>query len=230
MPMRRYNFRSKTGLWSTFAGLTLACLVSTPSLADHVDPQGWSLAPPNQPLLDAKRNAQNKRYSVTYSRYSTPNVMLTDALGNDQKLASLLDSGKPTVLQFIFTSCSTICPVLTATVAGAQTEIASASTDYQIVAITIDPEYDTPSQLRAYATRMGADSHWTFLTGSKSDIDSVLKAFDAVYRGDNKMYHRPYTYLRTNPDQPWERIDGLISAATLGGEYRAAVQRTSVKH
>lgn len=223
-----YGKVATVALRTAVAGLAFACLMNSSAFADHVDPSGWSLAPSEQPLLDVNRNAQ-KRYTVTFNRYVTPDVVLTDANGKEQKLAALLDSGKPTLLQFIFTSCSTICPVLTATITGAQGDISAASANYRVVAISIDPEYDTPAQLRTYAAHLKANSHWTFLTGSKVNIDKVLRAFDASYRGDNKMYHRPYTYLRVNQDQPWERIDGLISSASLASEYQAAM-KLAAKH
>ena len=204
-----------------------SCALLAPAIGDTVDPHGWSLAPPSQPLLDEAKNAAHRRYQLGFENYVTPNVNLIDAEGHKRSLKALLDSDTPTILQFIFTTCATTCPVLTASVVSAQGEIAKLSSNYQIVSISIDPEYDTPQQLQSYALRTGAGGNWTFLTGSSADIRTTLKAFDALNRGDNKMYHQPYTYIRARPGRPWTRIDGLISARNLVDEFRAVLNPTA---
>ena len=87
-----------------------------------------------------------------------------------------------------------------------------------MVSISIDPENDTPAQLKAYAQKFGADSHWTFLTGPVQDVAAVQRAFD-VYDSD-KMNHQPLTLLRTAPGTQWVRIDGFATPEQLAGEYR----------
>ena len=67
-----------------------------------------------------------------------------------------------------------------------------------MVSISIDPEYDTPEALNAYARRFDAGPQWEFLTGSLDDSIAVQKAFDAD-RGD-KMNHAPLTLFRATPD------------------------------
>jgi protein SCO1/2 len=87
-----------------------------------------------------------------------------------------------------------------------------------LISISIDPEHDTPARLSAYASSYGASSDWTMLTGSLADSIAVQRAFD-VYRGD-KMNHLPTTFLLAGADQPWVRLDGLVSANDLVAEYR----------
>ncbi|MFY9826559.1 MAG: SCO family protein, partial [Thermoanaerobaculia bacterium] len=123
-------------------------------------------------------------------------------------------------LQFIFTTCPSICPVLTATLAAAREELGN---EVRLVSISIDPEFDTPARLRDYARRFTAGPGWRFLTGSRDDVAAVQKAFDA-YR-PNKMQHEPLTFLRAGPGEPWVRLAGPITPAELVAEVRRLAGR-----
>lgn len=77
--------------------------------------------------------------------------------------------GKPWIAGFVFTRCTTICPRLAAVMAGLQEELRG--TDARLVAISVDPEHDTPAVLTAWAARFQADpARWLFLTGERAVI------------------------------------------------------------
>ena len=158
------------------------------------------------------------RYTRAFATYAPPDVTLTDAGGARVRLASVLGGEGPVMLQFIFTTCPTVCPVMSATFAAAQTRLGPEAGKVRLVSISIDPEHDTPERLREYARRFKAGPRWLFLTGELNDVVSVRKAFDA-YPGDNKMRHEPLTFIRRSPGEPWVRLDGLTGAAQLVGEY-----------
>jgi len=162
-------------------------------------------------------------YVRSVASYKLPEVTLVDTKGKPVPLASLLDVPEPVLLNFIFTSCTTICPVLSATFSQVQTMVGDQHDRLNMVSISIDPEHDTPARLDTYAARFDAGRQWRFLTGSLSDIVTVQKAFDA-YRGE-KMSHVPLTFLRSSPSGPWVRIEGFASAAELVGEYQALIAR-----
>jgi len=164
------------------------------------------------------------RYTRTVATYAPPDVTLTDAGGAKVKLSSVLEGEGPVMLQFIFTTCPAVCPVMSATFAAAQTRLGPESEKVRLVSVSIDPEHDTPERLREYARRFKAGPRWLFLTGEAEDIVSVRKAFDA-YPGDNKMRHQPLTFIRLAPERPWLRLDGLTSAAQLVGEYERLTQQ-----
>ena len=150
-----------------------------------------------------------------------PEVALVNADGEPVDLSAELQSDQPLLMNFIFTSCTAICPVLSATFAQVQKELGDEGEAIHMVSISIDPEQDTPDRLKVYAERYHASSLWHFLTGSRPDIVKVQQAFDA-YRGD-KMSHVPLTFLRASPGAPWVRLEGFASASDLVAEYRAMV-------
>lgn len=162
-------------------------------------------------------------YDRKRARYAVPHVTLFNEDGAAVDLARLLRRPGPVALQFIFTSCATICPVLSAGFSQAQATLLARDPTTRLISISIDPEYDTPARLKAYAARYHATRSWIFLTGTLGDIRTVIKAFDALYQSDSKMYHRPYTYFRARPGDEWVRLEGLLSEADLVREFEAAV-------
>jgi len=156
---------------------------------------------------------QQPQVKVSSHDYVTPDVTLVDVHGNDVSLRQLLAADRPVALNFIFTTCTTICPVMTATFAKMQRELGEKSSRLNVVSISIDPEFDRPPVLQAYAERFRAGDDWTFLTGRSNDVDNVLRAFD-VYAG-SKMNHQPITLLRPAHGSTWIRVDGLASGRDL---------------
>jgi protein SCO1 len=156
------------------------------------------------------------RYTRMTATYTPPEVTLVDMMGAKVSLDSVLDYEGPVLMQFIFTTCPTICPVMSATFSAAQDKFGADLDKIRMVSISIDPEHDTPERLRKYAEQFKAKPQWHFLTGSLADIVTIQKAFNA-YRG-NKMRHEPFTYLRPSPEAPWIRFDGLMGADALVAE------------
>lgn len=161
-------------------------------------------------------------YRITEVAVAVPDVTLTGMDGRPVPLRAALDDGGPIMLQFIFTTCPTICPLLTGISAKVREDLGKDRGKIRAFSITIDPEHDTPAVLREYAANFGADPDWRFLTGRFEDILSVQKAFGS-YLG-NKMNHPPYTFLRRSPHDPWTRVDGIVHADVLETETRKLIE------
>jgi protein SCO1/2 len=157
-------------------------------------------------------------YQLKSVDYTIPDVELTSHYGERKRLADVLNRDKPVMLNFIFTTCTTICPVLSASFHQVQEILGDESDTVAMISITIDPDYDTPEQLTKYAKRFKAGNQWQFFTGSYQDVVTVEKAFD-IFRG-SKMNHEPITLIRNREGQQWTRINGLASAEDIVKEYR----------
>jgi protein SCO1/2 len=162
-----------------------------------------------------------KRATVSTADYVVPQVTLVRDDGQQVSLPAELDDGRPVVLDFVFTSCTTICPVLSGTFTRLQEKLGEAGGWFHLVSISIDPEQDTPERLRAYAQRFHAGPRWQHYTGTTEASVAVQKAF-AAYRGD-KMDHTPVTFLRAAPGQPWVRVEGFASPDELALALRHLV-------
>jgi protein SCO1/2 len=157
-------------------------------------------------------------YTRRIAEYRVPDITLQRSDGALAKFPQELDAGGPVVLNFIYTTCTAVCPILSHSFAEFQNELASKRANARLISISIDPEEDTPERLSAYAKRFDAGPQWRFYTGSHADSVSMQKAFHA-YFGD-KMHHRPTTFLRAAPGAPWVRLDGFATAQDLLEEYR----------
>jgi len=155
--------------------------------------------------------------------YTVPAVTLRNRRGEAVALRDVLSGERPVVMQFVFTTCATICPVLSASLAQAKDGLLDAHPETRLVSVSIDPEHDTPARLRDYAAKHDAGAEWTFLTGRLADVDRVIRAFDALFEANNKMYHEPYTYMRPRGAASWVRLNGLMSAGEMVAEYRSVL-------
>ncbi len=163
----------------------------------------------------AMANGATKR---TEAAYTIPTVGLLRQDGKKANFPAELDDGKPVILQFIYTSCTAICPVTSQTFAQLQDKLGKQAASVRMASISIDPEYDTPQRLDAYAKKLGAGPQWQFYTGTVQASVSLQKAFN-VYRGD-KMNHTAVTFMRAAPGKAWVRLDGLSSPDELFKEFQ----------
>ena len=172
----------------------------------------------SDPHAAHKKMMRDPSISVQQVDYAIPNVNLVDTNGQTTNLKTLLSGNNAVVVNFIFTTCTTICPVITATTLQLQRELNDDIAQPLYVTISIDPDYDSSEVLREYAKTYGAD--WTFLTGSSTDVTTALRAFDA-YRG-NKVNHFALTLMRAASTDDWTRVEGLTSANELARIWRQA--------
>jgi protein SCO1/2 len=151
------------------------------------------------------------------AQYAIPNVMLVRQDGRSVSLQREMDDGRPVVLNFIFTTCGSICPLMSQVFGEFQRKLGPEGAHVHLMSISIDPEQDTPERLREYAQRFGAGPGWQHYTGTLAASQAAQQAFN-VYRGD-KMSHTPVTLLRAGPGQPWLRLDGFVTPDQLLHHY-----------
>lgn len=167
--------------------------------------------------------AQGKMYyKRTVKQYTVPDVVLITQEGKEVHLREFLDSGKPVVLDFIYGTCTTICPVLSAGYAHFQKKLGAEVDNVQLVSISIDPDNDTPELMKAHLQKYGAKPGWDILTGKRENIIAVLTEFDAYVT--NKMNHFPLTILHAPGQKTWIRLDGLLSTSDIMKEYKELIK------
>jgi len=153
--------------------------------------------------------------------YTIPQVQLVRDDGKQVKLADELNDGRPVVMTFIFTTCTSICPLLSQTLARLQSKLGADRDRVHLVSITIDPEEDTPARLAEYARELHAGPEWQHYTGTVQAIIATARAFN-VDRGD-KMSHTPVILVRPAPGKSWIRFDGFVTADELLREVQREV-------
>ncbi|MEP7122049.1 MAG: SCO family protein [Byssovorax sp.] len=128
-------------------------------------------------LLPIGRALANHMPEPPAMKLALPDFVLTDQHNKPYGLADL--KGRVWAADFVFTSCPTVCPKLTAQMQQLQHRSRNLGDAFHMVTFTVDPENDTPERLAAYATTYHADPRrWSFLTGSLGDIETtVVKGF-----------------------------------------------------
>lgn len=176
---------------------------------------GWCFPPGTMAAPRVAREAP-AGLKLSEATYRLPAVKLQDEAGRRVELQQLFATQRPMIVNFIFTSCPEICPVMTGTQLQLQRQLHDDPANPLFVSITLDPDQDTPAVLADYAERFGAD--WRFLTGGRNEVLQTLQAFD-VWRG-NKMNHAAVTLMRRHPSDAWTRVEGLAPASALASVWR----------
>ena len=154
---------------------------------------------------------QDKGFKLSNENFELTDIELITSTGDKTTLLKELNTTDPVILNFIFTTCTAICPIMSGTFAQVNKKLNNKSV--KMISISIDPEFDTPKTLQAYAKKFNANKKWHFYTGSVNNIINIQTSF-SDYRG-NKMNHEPSTYIRPAKKSKWLKISGFISAKEI---------------
>ena len=205
MRSRRSVLASGLGLALAHVGLLAAAgLPGTPASAHEVRP--------------SRTAASNAQFTVqTRHNVAPPEMTLTRMDGRPSSLRKELDAGEPLIVNFVFTTCSTICSTQTATLVALQRQLRDGARPARFMSFTIDPDNDTPEVLTKFARQFGIGPGWDFYTGRFDDLLLQQQAFD-VYRGA-KAGHPPVVMMRRARTSPWVRVEGHPSPDELRRIY-----------
>jgi len=140
-----------------------------------------------------------------------PDFALTDQYGRPLELRAL--RGAPVLLDFVYTRCPGPCPVLTGIHGDVRKSLdPDERARLRSVSITLDPAYDTPEVLAAYARERGLDTDgWSFATGEPGAVAAVVRAYGVgtIRNADGDIDHTVATFLIDADGRIVERYLGL---------------------
>lgn len=176
--------------------------------AQNVHPDGSAVG-----SQEKHHNVSSKAEEVT-TGMNIPDLEVLDQDGRRINFYSDLVKGKTVAINFIFTTCTTICPPLGATFARLQKELTDrANSDVQLISISVDPVTDTPERLKAWRAKFKAGAGWTLVTGDKQTMDKLLNALaaSAAKRED----HSAIVIIGNDQIGRWTRTYGLARPSQL---------------
>ena len=133
--------------------------------------------------IDAVSNHRNPETGLTLIG-PTPKFELTDQ--NNEKISNETYLGKVYVIEFFFTTCPSICPIMNKNMVVIQNDFFG-NPNFGIASISINPEYDTSEVLKEHAKQIGVkSSNWHLLTGDKQYIFNIANKGFNLYAGENK--------------------------------------------
>lgn len=162
------------------------------------------------PLLLLSLGASAATAPGTIRPPSLPDVTVLTESGARVPFASLLRD-RTVAINFIFTSCPTVCPLMGASFGRVQKLLGKR--DVTLISVSVDPETDTPARLAEWSKRFGAGPGWTLVTGAPADIDLLLKAF-GVYTSEPGS-HSPSAFIADTRRGIWRKVDGLAPPSTI---------------
>ena len=155
-----------------------------------------------------------KASSGKFTKMNIPDVELLDQDGRKIHFYTDLVKGRTVVMNFIFTTCTTICPPLGATFARVQKELGDkVGRDVRFISISVDPATDTPERLKAWGAKFHAGDGWTFVTGNKPQVDELLRALGAS--SARREDHSPTILIGNDAHGDWTRTYGLANTSQL---------------
>ena len=147
-------------------------------------------------------------------KMNIPDTELFDQDGRKIHFYTDLVKGHTVAINFIFTTCTTICPPLGATFARVQKELGDkVGRDVRFISISVDPATDTPERLKAWGAKFHAGDGWTFVTGNKPQVDELLRALGAS--SARREDHSPTVLIGNDTNGAWTRTYGLAKSSQL---------------
>lgn len=175
----KMKMRIRTILLTAVVSMVLAEGVPAPVACAHdshqhgTSPKDNAVSSPQAPQEKVPRRLDEGEQR----RYFTDTTLL-DQDGREVRFYTDALRGKIVLISFIYTNCTDICPILMHNLSDVQNSLGDRfGKDVFFVSISVDPEDDSPEELKRYAERYSAKPGWTLLTGPKKSVDAVIRRF-----------------------------------------------------
>lgn len=164
--------------------------------------------------VSVKPDAARSSTAASVNLGQLPDTTVYDQHGRRLSFYNDLVKNKTVAINFLFTTCTTICPPLAATFRKVQQELGErVGRDVALISISVDPATDVPERLKRFAAKFNAGPGWTFLTGSPPEMDRLLKALGAAVADKND--HTPMVLVGNDAAGFWTRTYGLAAPAAI---------------
>jgi protein SCO1/2 len=156
-----------------------------------------------------------------------PNVPLRTHDGASVRFYDDLIKGKVVVINFMFTTCTSICPRTTANLVKVEDILGERlGRDVWIVSVSVDPATDTSDVLRKYAARHGTKPGWQFVTGKRRDIDLIRQKLGVYDKDGDKTQHTGVLIYGNEATGQWAATPALADPATIARSVMRLVRPT----
>ena len=169
----------------------------------------------HEPAVSATEEVASRNDNV-----HIPDALMLNQDGEEVRLYSDLIEGKQVIINFVYSTCTSVCPTLQSVFHGIQSQLGDRlGTEVNLISISVDPDTDTPERLKTFASDYSADSGWSFLTGNIDDVNDVLRAFGVYAR--TKEEHTSMFVLGDEPRGRWMYTSGFVAPASVVAQLEA---------
>jgi protein SCO1/2 len=182
----------------TIVTLALTLVVAGTAMADE-DPHAKHRAMMKQ---------QDPAPAAEFADIDLRDRLLLNQDGEEVRFVSDVIGDNIVVMDFVYTTCTTVCPVLSALFTQVQTQLGDdLGNEVVMVSMTVDAVRDTPPRLKAYSARHRAGEGWVWLTGAKPTMDDVLTGLGAY--SVNFEEHPAMVIVGDGRSGEWKRMFGF---------------------
>lgn len=163
---------------------------------------------------DQHNRVQPSGSEVRQVRLQVPDLELTDQNGRHGRLLSDFIGEEVVAFTFVYTTCTTICPVIDGIFRNLQGRFGDRlGGPFRLLTLTIDSAVDIPARIREHTAKLGVRPGWSYLTGDKQSVTRILKALE-VYTPDIRN-HPPAVFVVDGRRGNWYRLNGFPSPALI---------------
>src|SRR5215475_6095640 len=141
-------------------------------------------------------------------------TLLVNQNGEKMRFYSDLLQGKTVIINSFFATCQGSCLPITRNLEKVQEALGDRlGKDARIISISVDPTVDTPNELKAFSQKFHARPGWYFLTGSKENVDFILKKLGQYV--EEKNDHFNIVIIGNERTGLWKKAFGLAKSEEL---------------
>jgi protein SCO1/2 len=143
-------------------------------------------------------------------KLQVPDLELTNQNGKKARLVSDYIGQRLVAFTFVYTTCTTVCPVIDGIFRKLQDRIGpDLGNEFALLTLTVNSAIDIPARLKEHSRKLGVKPGWDFLTGERETVKQVLKALE-VYTPDIAN-HPPVVFVVDGRKGEWYRLNGFSS-------------------
>ncbi|MDH5179974.1 MAG: SCO family protein [Gammaproteobacteria bacterium] len=178
----------------------------------------------DDPHAHHRQHAKQKVESAALATVNLSNTSLVNQHGKTVGLKDDVIGKRIAVVTFAYTTCTTVCPVVSAIFSQVNKKLAGhVGKDVELVTITVDPNRDTPARLLAYSKKHGAGDGWSWLTGKKDNVIQALNTFGAYTV--NFEDHPAMVLVGDAENNKWYRFYGFASPDVIADKVRELLKQ-----
>ena len=143
-----------------------------------------------------------------------PDLLVLDQQGKKVRFYSDLVKGKTVAINFVYTSCTAVCPLVGANTSKVQDLLGDRlGRDVLLITVSTDPTIDTPETLKAWGDKFKRRKGWTLITGGEEEMSALVKALTGEVA--RKGVHLPLVLIGNDAKGLWRRDYGLARPAAI---------------
>ena len=155
---------------------------------------------------------------------SAPDFTLTDGVtGATVSLSSL--RGNAIALAFLYTRCPDVCPLTAAQFRAAQQRLGADASRVRFVAVSVDPDGDTPAAVQAFSLAHDLKDNWHYLIGARAQLQTVWSAYGVgAFDQGMSVAHNDAIYVIDRRGRERELVHSDVALADLVADLRAVLK------